>query len=325
VLLLVNRNSGTGCGSRIVDELLHELHEACGWPEELDVDVVDDHPAARLAARRFLAASRQPAAVIVGGGGGTLRAAVEGVLDGAGDGPMSTWQVRLGALRMGSGNLVARRFGVPSDPRQGMHDLAASLRDNRTAPCGVIRCRFGTAAGGEDVRHAVTMCGLGQFGRAPGDLARWHRRLGRPRRVLAALAGIERLNNLEYLTSVSGRLLGATAYGRACERVEISLGERRERFRLLAGAVMKLRVGAIPMDPHVTIQEPAAGVMLLPRGGRPRIWRLGLGEQLRLTLLDRDSVEFFLDEDPERAYGGLTVEMVGTLAFMPGSAYRDVA
>jgi hypothetical protein len=52
---------------------------------------------------------------------------------------------------------------------------------------------------------------------------------------------------------------------------------------------------------------------------------LGPGEQLRLTLLDRDSVEFFLDEDPERAYGHIAVDIAGTIAFVPGSRYRAAA
>jgi hypothetical protein len=321
MLLLVNRSSGLGCRPGIVGDLLQELRQGCGWPEELEVEMVDDHPRARGATRRFLAESREPATVIVAGGGGTLRAAVEGVFDGLAAEPGYAKKVQLGALRMGSGNVVARRFGVAFDAREGMREIAASLRDGRSARCAVIRCRFGTASGGEDVRHAVTMCGLGQFGRTSGDLARWHRRFGLPRKALASIAGIERLNSLEYMLSAGSRLLGATAFPPSCERVEVMLGHRHERFRLLAGAVMNFGVRAIPFDPRVGIEEPAAGVMLLPRAGRLRAWRLGAGEQLRVTLLDRDSVEFFLDEDPERAYGGLTLEVAGTLAFVPGAAY----
>jgi hypothetical protein len=66
--------------------------------------------------------------------------------------------------------------------------------------------------------------------------------------------------------------------------------------------------------------EPAAGVLLLPHAGRLRTWRLAAGESLRVRLLDRESVEFFLDEDPESAYGDITVEVAGTLAFLPGVA-----
>src|SRR4029077_2311835 len=132
--------------------------------------------------------------------------------------------------------------------------------------------------------------------------------------------GLERLNNLEYAASAAGRLAMTTIRPSFAERVEVTLGERRERFRLLAGAVMNFAIGAIPFDPRVTMREAAAGVLLLPRAGRLRTWRLTAGESLNLRLLDRESVEFFLDEDPERAYRNITLEVAGTLAFLPGVA-----
>jgi hypothetical protein len=322
VLMLVNRSAGTGSRPGLVEDLLAELRRTVGRPEELEAEVVDDHPAARLATKHFLDASPLPAVVIVGGGGGTLRAAVEGVCDsGAGRMPAAD-RVRLAALRLGSGNVVARRFGVPADPMAAVREIATSLDSGRTAPCAVMRCRFGTKAGAQDVRHAVTMCGLGQFGRTPGDLVRWHRMLARSRHALVSAVGIERLNNLEYMASAGGRLLGAALYPPACERVEVKIGGRTERYRLLAGAVMNFGISAVPIDPGVGIGEAAAGVTLLPWMGRPRARHLRAGESLAITLLDRDSVEFFLDEDPERAFGRLTIEVAGTVAFVPGALYR---
>ncbi len=324
LLLLVNQSSGTGYGPELVAPLVRELRVTAGWPEELETELVADHPAARAAARRFVGASPLPATIIAAGGGGTLRAVVEGACDGSAGLPRPE-RVRIGALRMGSGNVVARQFGMPVDPLAGMREVATSLRDGRIARCGVIRCRFGTADGGVDARHAVTMCGLGQFGRTSGDLVRWHRRIARGRKAITSRFGIERVNNVEYVVSAVGRFASATVLARRCEAVEVRLGEKVERYRLLAGAVMNLGVGGIPLDPHVTIDEPAAGVFLLPRGGRLRSWRLTPGERLELRLLDRESVEFFLDEDPEVAHGWITLEAAGTLAFVPGAAYRAAA
>jgi diacylglycerol kinase family enzyme len=316
-LLIVNRTSGTGCGPAMAGRLLRELTLACPG-SELELELVDDHPSTRQVARRFFAASSRPAAVIAGGGGGTLRAAVEGVCDAANGTLPPGDALVLGALRMGSGNVVARRLGVAQDPIEGIRRLAASLDANRTARCAVIRCRFGTASG-EDLRHAVTMCGLGQFGRTSGDLARWHARLPEPRRAIASVVGIERLNNFEYAASAAGRLLASTIAPGTAEEVQVTLGERSERFRLLAGAVMNFPIGAIPFDPRVTMGEAAAGVLLLPRGGRLRTWRLNAGDRLRVEFLDRESVEFFLDEDPERAHRELTIDVPGTLSFVLGT------
>ena len=316
LLLIVNRASGTGCPPATAGRLMGELAPAGSRAGELELALVDDHPGARLAARSFISASGRPAAIVVAGGGGTLRAAVEGVCDASNGTLPDRDQLVIAALRMGSGNVIARRLGMALDPLTGARQVATALGSASAAPCSVIRCRFGTADGGEDVRHAVTMCGLGQFGRTPGDLVRWHARLAPQRRAMASVVGLERLNTFEYAASAGSRLIASTIDASSAEEVDVSLGARRERFRLLAGAVMNLPVRAIPFDPGVTMGEAAAGVLLLPRGGGLRRWRLGAGEVLRVELLDRDSVEFFLDEDPELAHRELLIDIRGTLSFL---------
>jgi diacylglycerol kinase family enzyme len=325
LLLLVNRSSGTGHHPALVDRLAGELRQVPGTTADLDVEVVDDHPSARRLARQFVAASPRPAALIVAGGSGTLRAAVEGVCDNAGRVLPGPGRIRLAALRMGSGNVVARHLGVARDSLEAIHGIADSLRAGQTTACSVIRCRFGTATGAEEVRYAVTMCGLGQFGRTSGDLARWHRRLARPRRAVASLAGIERLNRVEYMLSAGVRMVAATVYPPLCELVEVTIKGHKECFRLLGGAVMNMRVSGMPFDAGVDIEEAALGIRILPWGGRLRAWRLSLGEKLVVTLLDRKSIEFFLDEDPEFAFGSLSLEVAGSLAFVRGSAQEVVA
>ena len=66
-------------------------------------------------------------------------------------------------------------------------------------------------------------------------------------------------------------------------------------------------------------------MLLLPRAGRLRTWRLAAGESLGVRLLDRESVEFFLDEDPERAYREISLEVAGVLAFLPGGGTEEAA
>jgi hypothetical protein len=320
VLLLVNQSAGTGHRPAFATQLASRLKNSVGQVADLEVEVVGDHPAARRTAREYLAASRLSSALIVAGGGGTLRAVVEGVCDAGGKHLPGARRVRIGVLRMGSGNVVARHLGVAGDPGEGIAGIAGSLLAGRTTPCSVIRCRVGMAGGAMEIRHAVTMCGLGQFGRSPGDLARWHRRFAGPRGRLASLAGIERINQVEYLASAGGRMLASMVYAPNCELMEVTFRGRTERFRLLAGAVMNLRVGGMPFDAGVGLDEAAVGVRLLPWGGKVRAWRLSHGERLSLAVLDRPSIEFFLDEDPELAYGSLSIEVAGTLAFVPGSA-----
>ena len=316
VLLIVNSASGTGSGPALPAQLLGALRDSAGRLREIELALVRDHPAARVAARSFLAASDGPAAVIVAGGGGTLRAAVEGVFDA----DLAACQTWIGALRMGSGNVIARRLGVARDPLVGARQLGTALRLGRTAERPVLRCELGTAAGTLDVRHAVVMCGLGQWGRTSGDLARWHGRMGRSRAAAAALAGLERVNHLEYVAAAGGRLLEAAVWPAACERVEVSFGGAAERYRLLAGTVMTAPIGGIPFDPRVGAGEVAAGALLVPRGGRPRRYRLAPGEPLRIRLLDRRAVELFLDEDPEVAHREISLHVAGNLSFLEVAA-----
>jgi hypothetical protein len=165
-------------------------------------------------------------------------------------------------------------------------------------------------------RHAVTMCGLGQWGRVPGDLSRWRTRHNVARRRAAALIGLERVNLLEYFAFGSARLLAGTVSASQCELVEVD-GSRQ--VRLLAAVALNLPLPPMP-HPGVRMSENAAGLIVVPRMGRPFRRRLEPGSDFAVRLLDRESVEFFLDEDPEVATGWLRLGMAGCVAFVPGSS-----
>jgi hypothetical protein len=151
------------------------------------------------------------------------------------------------------------------------------------------------------------MVGLGQWGRCPGDLARWHRRAGRARAALARAGGIERVNHVEYAVAAGARLVEAAIRPGACELVDITRAGATERFRLLAGVALTTPIAGLPAKP---------GVVLVPRGGRPMRFKLPAPDPLRIALADRSSVELFLDEDPEVAYGSIAIEVAGTISFL---------
>src|ERR687886_3057349 len=140
------------------------LAELLGEQERLQVEVVEDHLAARACSNEFLRASDAPAVVIVGGGSGTLRAVIEGLCEGRAAGELpGRERGRVGALRMGSGNPLARQFGVPQDPETGLRGIIENLRAGRTAPCCVLRCETGTRGDRTEVHHAATLGGFGQL------------------------------------------------------------------------------------------------------------------------------------------------------------------
>jgi hypothetical protein len=315
-LLVLNQSAGTGHSSTDADRLARALLAGRGGSFTVESALVDGHPDARAAAARFAAAAVRPSLVVAAGGGGTLRAVVEGVMDAFPNPPPGAGEVRLAGLRMGSGNVIARRLGIPLDAMEAARQIGDGFAAGRVAHCAVMRCSHGDAGGATTVRHAVTMCGLGAWGRVPGDIAQWRRRPAAGRGRVASWIGLERVNMAEYLAFGTGRMLAAAVSASRCEMVEIDGGRR---MRLMAAVGLNLPLPPLP-DPGVLLGDEAVGLTVLPRFGRPFRRRLEPGRGFELRLIDRESVEFFLDEDPEVAFGWLRLEVAGRLAFVPGLA-----
>ena len=338
VLLIVNRTAGTGRDGRVADRLRAILADSLGERVSVEVALVNDHPTARTCANDFLNASVAPAAIIVGGGGGTLRACIEGVCDGSEVGRLpDARRVRLGALRLGSGNVLAKQLGVPKDVEAGLRGIVANMRADRTVPCCIMRCEVGTRMGEPEIRYAATLGGFGQFGRTSGDLARWHGRWPTPRKLTARLFGIEKVNHVEYATALLIRSISCALFPRSVETVEVHAHGRKRVMRLLSGVAMNFPFDALPFSPGVEAGDEALSLHLIPLDGR--LWpllqvlaprriarraqeiRIGKRQRVEIRFVDPDCVEFFLDEDPTIAHRRLTLEVAGSLAFVPGPDY----
>jgi hypothetical protein len=88
----------------------------------------------------------------------------------------------------------------------------------------------------------------------------------------------------------------------------------------------------------VRVEDEALSLYLIPFTGRLSALRLVLTPQrlirsalrikvrkfegVEIRLIDRDAAEFFLDEDPMTFHGRLTLQVAGSLAFLPGQGYR---
>jgi hypothetical protein len=308
---------------------------------EVEVDLVSDHPGARSSAAKFMAASDEPSFIIVGGGGGTLRAVIEGICGEDSSKPLPGPQrVRVGALRLGSGNLLAKQFGVPRDPVAGMRGLLRNLETGLTVPCCVVYCEVWKSPGHSETYYVTALAGFGQIGRIPRDLARWHLSMPRLRKGAARLLGIERLNNLEYTSALVLRSVSCLLVPDMVEAVEFSCQGQEERMRLLSGVMMNLPIKQFPFKPTVRVEDEAVSIYLIPFQVRlsplrllfPRsiinhshCIRLEKNQRFELRVTDRDSMEFFLDEDPVIAYGRLSLGVAGSISFVPGPDYQPFA
>lgn len=340
-LLIINRAAGVGHGDVVAERLTLMFKEALGELTEVDVELVSDHAAARSIAAKFMDGSDEPALIIAGGGGGTLRGVIEGICGEDPTKPLPGPQrVRVGALRMGSGNVLAKQFGVPRDPVAGMRGLLRNLATGRMVSCCVIRCEVWKSPGDSETYYATALAGFGQFGRIPRDLARWHFRMPRLHKGAARLLGIERLNNLEYTSALLLRSVCCLLVPDMAEAVEYSFQDQEERMRLLSGVMMNLPIKQFPFKPTVRVEDEAVSIYLIPFKGRlsplrllfPRniinhshCIRLEKNQRLELRVTDRISMEFFLDEDPLIAYGRLSLGVAGSISFVPGPDFQPVA
>jgi len=293
-LLLLNRASGTGDAAAGAGA----LREVLARRLPTSVSQVDDHATAALAAEAFVRA-HPSALVVVAGGGGTLRAATEGAWRAVGRRTVPAARLTLVALRLGSGNVVARALGAGRDPVESLERMADGLAAGRTVAVPVIRCR-------DDGREqlALAMAGFARWGLVPGDIARWRCAAGPARGWLGRAVGIERLNQVEYRAFFALRLAEALAGPRCLRPIELTAGGRTTRLRPLAVGVVNLPVRGLPGVAPPGLGAPCFDLYVLPWPGlgRPRLaWRLRPGgPPVRLRMLDGEPAECFLDEDPER-------------------------
>jgi hypothetical protein len=339
-LLVVNRVAGTGHQPQLVETLCEKFTAGLGSSTAFHLECVDSHAAARAAATKFLGASTSSALIVAGGGGGTLRAVIEGICQHSTDGSLpSAERVRIGSLRMGSGNLFAKQLGVPRDSLVGVDGLLRSVNDNRAVPCCIMRCVAFKPDGGTQTFYACSMGGFGQFGRVPGDLARYHARWPRLQKFSARWIGIERVTDFEYGFALLLRSWACALRPALMESISVRVdGRDSEAMKLLAGALLNFKVPALPFEPGITVEDAALSLHLIPFRRRSdalslvlfpgRLARKALtikldrGTVVDITLIDRKTTEFFLDEDTHPLYTQITLTVAGTLAFVPCPEYR---
>ena len=312
-LLIINRSAGTGQSGSVAEKLSSVFKQDLAVLSEVEVEVVSNHADARARAAGFSSESEAPALIVAGGGGGTLRAVIEGIYDRG-----ATERVRVGTLRMGSGNVLAKQLGVPRDPFIALNGLLTTLKAGRTVPCCVMRCETWTSSGNSEVHHAVSMAGLGQFGRIPADLTRWHTRFPVVHKLAAQWFGAEKFNNVDYALAFLIRFLMCVLVPKRAEMVDV----QGHTQRLLSGVAMNFPIAALPFIPDVTVEDQALSVYLVSLGGNIRRLRIEKNKPLDIRFVDRNQVEFFLDEDPVTTYKQLRIGVAGTIAFVPGPDYR---
>ena len=332
ILLAINAAAGTGNTLALGRNLAEILRKRLGHEYHVKLHRAEGHEAIRNSAWAFARRHPEDAVIIAGGGGGTLRAVIEGV---GIEKPIKN--LRLGALRMGSGNVIARQLGMAKDPVEGVEELAAQLLRKAVAQCCVIGCDLLNDNKPTRTVYGATLGGFGLFGRVPQALEEYHADHPKLHRFTAKSVGIERLTNVEYGLCLAGLCSRAAWNPQTLPEIEVKQGDHIESFRVLAGALMNFPLGALPFQPGLKVEDLALSLHLIPYHSRlqalslvprakalakeARIFRITDDTPVTLRVVNGERMPFFIDEDPLEA-AQLTLRIAGSLPFIPGKNYQ---
>ena len=332
ILLTINAAAGTGNTLALGRNLAEILRKRLGDEYHVKLHRAEGHEAIRNSAWAFARRHPEDAVIIAGGGGGTLRAVIEGV---GIEKPIKN--LRLGALRMGSGNVIARQLGMANDPVEGVEELAAQLLRKAVAQCCVIGCDLLNDNKPTRTVYGATLGGFGLFGRVPQALEEYHADHPKLHRFTAKSVGIERLTNVEYGLCLAGLCSRAAWNPQTLPEIEVKQGNHTESFRMLAGALMNFPLGALPFQPGLKVEDLALSLHLIPYHSRlqalslvprakalakeARIFRITDDTPVTLRVVNGERMPFFIDEDPLEA-AQLTLRVAGSLPFIPGKNYQ---
>ncbi len=337
MLLVVNLTSGAGRTRDDVDCLRTAFHHLfASIPNRIFV-VTDSHDEVVRQTRDFLTSAPGPHFLLAGGGGGTNRALVQGLMEQIEKGIVRLEDVQISSLRLGSGNVVPKYFGLPSEPLEAMHDIAAGALAGWTHPCGVYRCTLYYPNSAARSEYGITLGGLGQFARVPADIKHWKDRNANLMRQAARAVPIEAINTTQYVFFNLRRAAQCLLNPRRAEWVEVRYSGDSQRVRLWNGFLLNFDFPQLPIRSGCDIGEPRLMFCLLPHQGRIQMlwtllnWRRLDGRvrkyeitperPIEFAFLEDDATIVALDEDTFAAPARIKFEVAGTVRFVTGAAF----
>jgi hypothetical protein len=245
--------------------------------------------------------------------------------------------VQISSLRLGSGNLIPKYFGMPHNPLDGMRQIANDLFAGQNDPCCVYRCTFHYPDGETEQLYGLTLGGLGQFARVPDDIKRWKAKHAWLMHWATRLLPLETTNTLQYINSSVRRTIRCIAWPGQVEWVEVRHAGRCEQFRLLAGMLLNFDFPQLPIHGGCDIDEPRLVLCCIPyEGRRQTLWTLAnwrnLDRRIRkyevtrerpieILFPDNDSTILALDEDTFMAPARIGFEVAGLVKFVTGTSF----
>lgn len=334
-LLVTNRPSGMSRTLEEIDCLCESFHHCFDRIGNRMFWVTEDHDEVVHITRDFIASSQGPYFLLTAGGGGTTRALVQAVFELTEAGTVRPDEVRFSSLRLGSGNLIPRYFGMSVEPSMALRGIAQQLFAGRSRPCCVFSCTFHYADGRTWSVFALTLGGIGQFGRVPDDIQRWRSKHPRLMHLAVQWMSLERVNTMQYLGFSVLRTLRCIVRPRRAEWLEVRHGDRSELYQLIAGLLLNFDFPQLPFQGGCDICEPRLVLCLVPYLGRARtVWTLldwphldrrvikyeiTAETPVELLFPRSSSTTLALDEDTFLAPPRISFQLAGWLRFVTDS------
>ena len=340
-LLVVNRTSGTGRTPDDVDCLRTAFHHLFASIPTRIFAVTPSHDEVVRQTRDFLTSAPGPHFLLAGGGGGTNRALVQGLMEQVEKGIVRLEDVQISSLRLGSGNVVPKTFGLSSEPLEAMRAIAAGIFSGWTHPCAVYRCTLYYPDGAARSEYGITLGGLGQFARVPADIKRWKDRNASLMRRAVHIVPLEAINTAQYVFFNLRRAAQCLLDPRRAEWVEVRYADDCRRVRLWNGFLLNFDLPQLPIRSGCGIGEPRLVFCLLPHEGRMQtLWTLlhwrrldGRVHKYEITpetpiefiFLENDATVVALDEDTFTAPARIKFEVAGMVRFATAAAFASEA
>jgi hypothetical protein len=339
ILFIINTKAGTGYSSSDIAELIAFAALNLGRSYVLYVKETDNHKKVTEITEAFLSASYNRKIIIAGGGGGTLSAVITGIYNKSGRVQITGDSLRVAALRMGSGNVLAKKLGIHKNSYEGMRQIIDGIKNNVVKKVCVGRFDFTGSNLSPRTVFGSTLMGFGEFGKVPGAISRFHKKHPVIHRCLAKLSGVEFLTTCEYVCLLVIRSLFRLISTERIRSITISMKGQSFSKKIISGFVMNFPVKAIPVNPGIGLSDEALFFYAVPytkrldlftsitgkQKGRPVSFLVTKDQPVSIGFGDaiRTPAEFFIDEDPFFAQGTITISVAGMLDFITGTENRS--
>ncbi len=241
-LFVVNKPSGNGRTSEEIRHLQHGFHHHFAPIANRTFAITEDHEEVIQLTQNFLASAPGPWFLLSGGGGGTNRAMVQGLLTEIDKKTVRLADVRISSLRLGSGNLVPKYFGLSTEPLLGMQQIANDLFAEISADCCIYQCTFHQPNNKTRVEYGLTLGGVGQFARVPDDIKQWRNRHKQLMCWGTHRLPLEAINTFQYVLFSFIRAGKCLIRPQQAELVNIKYKDRNEQLRLFSGMLLNFDI-----------------------------------------------------------------------------------